>query len=265
MFWFGSGVSEPSTPRSNSMKTRFQNSRKRSQSQPGWQSGRSQPYSSAPVVVELRARPARPGIGRLPEVLDSRQADDSLSRNADPLPPGDGDLVLTQAELRVAGEDRRPEALLGEAQSLGHELPGKIDRPVLEIVAEREVAEHLEKGAVTWRAADVVEVVVFSARAHHLLRGHEARRRRLLQSEEVRLQRLHAGHSEERRAVLGRRDDRPGRMPDVTLLLEEGEKALTELRARTHEPIVRAPRAALAAAAKRNAGQDLADDPVGDE
>ena len=46
MFCLGSGVSEPSTPRSNSMKTRFQNSMKRSQrSQFGPQSGSPHPCS----------------------------------------------------------------------------------------------------------------------------------------------------------------------------------------------------------------------------
>ncbi len=46
MFCFGSGVSVPSACCSYSMKTRFQNSRNRSQRvQPGWQSGSPQPAS----------------------------------------------------------------------------------------------------------------------------------------------------------------------------------------------------------------------------
>ncbi len=47
MFCFGSGVSVPSAFCSYSMKTRFQNSRKRSQrSQPGLQSASPQPAAS---------------------------------------------------------------------------------------------------------------------------------------------------------------------------------------------------------------------------
>ncbi len=47
MFCCGSGVAVPSAPRSNSMKTRFQNSRKRSQrSQLGPQVGSPQPCSA---------------------------------------------------------------------------------------------------------------------------------------------------------------------------------------------------------------------------
>jgi hypothetical protein len=41
---------------------------------------------------------------------------------------------------------------------------------VLEIVAEREVAEHLEEGVMTRGIADVVEVIVLAAGAHALLR-----------------------------------------------------------------------------------------------
>ena len=105
----------------------------------------------AAVVVELRAGPARPGRPRLPEVLRPRQAADPIGRDADPQPPVDGDLVLAEAELGIAGEDGRPELLGGEAQMLGHELPREVDRAVLEVVAEREVPEHLEERQVPAR------------------------------------------------------------------------------------------------------------------
>jgi hypothetical protein len=45
---------------------------------------------------------------------------------------------------------------------------------VLEIVAEREVAQHLEEGVVARRVADVFQVVVLAAGAHAFLRGHGA-------------------------------------------------------------------------------------------
>ena len=48
---------------------------------------------------------------------------------------------------------------------------------VLEVVAEREVAEHLEERGVPRGRADVVEVGVLAAGAHHLLRGDDARGR----------------------------------------------------------------------------------------
>ena len=61
MFCFGSGVSEPSACSSNSMKTRFQNSRKRSQSHPGAHSARPQPTSSPQSKNISESGPHGPG------------------------------------------------------------------------------------------------------------------------------------------------------------------------------------------------------------
>src|SRR6266516_1325656 len=61
MFCFGSGVSEPSACSSNSMKTRFQNSRKRSHSQPGAHSGRRQPTPSPQSKKISESGPHGPG------------------------------------------------------------------------------------------------------------------------------------------------------------------------------------------------------------
>ena len=50
------------------------------------------------------------------------------------------------------------------------QVPGQLYGAVLEVVAEREVAEHLEKRVVARRVADVVEVIVFAASADAFLR-----------------------------------------------------------------------------------------------
>ena len=50
----------------------------------------------------------------------------------------------------------------------------QLDGLVLEVVAEREVAEHLEERAVPVGAADVLEVGVLAARAQHLLDADDA-------------------------------------------------------------------------------------------
>jgi hypothetical protein len=71
-----------------------------------------------------------------------------------------------------------------EAEHLGVELPRPRDRLGLEVVAEAEVAEHLEEAHVAQRPPDGVEVVVLPAGAHALLhRGHPPVRRRLLAEE----------------------------------------------------------------------------------
>ena len=60
--------------------------------------------------------------------------------------------------------------VLRQAEFLGDQVPGELDRALLEIVAEREIAEHLEEGVVARGVADIVEVVVLAAGAHAFLR-----------------------------------------------------------------------------------------------
>ena len=165
MFLAGSGVRTPSGSWSYCMKTRFQYSRKRSLSPPGRSS--SVPKLEPAVVVELRARAARAGRARLPEVLRARQQHDPLARHADRQPRLDRLLVGAEAELVVALEDRDPDPLGVEAEVLERELPRHLDGALLEVVADREVAEHLEEGEVALGEADLVDV----GRAEALLAG----------------------------------------------------------------------------------------------
>ena len=80
--------------------------------------------------------------------------------------------LLPQIEgLVVVDIDGDGQPVLRQAEFLGDEVPGELDGAVLEIVAEREVAEHLEEGVVARGVADIVEVVVLAAGAHAFLRG----------------------------------------------------------------------------------------------
>ena len=72
----------------------------------------------------------------------------------------------------------------------------------LEVIAEGEVAEHLEKRVVAARVADVLEIVVLAAGAHALLRGGRARVVALLQAEEDVLELVHARVGEQQRRVV---------------------------------------------------------------
>ena len=169
MFLAGSGVSVPSAARSYCMKTRFQYSRKRSPPPPGRPSG---PNDGAAVEVELGARAARAGRAGLPEVLGLAEALDPLARHADLHPALDASSSAGHALHAL--EDRDPDLLGVEAEDLGRELPAEADRVVLEVVADREVAEHLEEGEVARGVADLVDV----GRAEALLAaGHAPRRR----------------------------------------------------------------------------------------
>jgi hypothetical protein len=177
----------------------------------------------APVVVHLRVRAARSGTAHGPEVLRPRQEHDPLDRLPDLTPFLVGDLVLGEAQLRVAREDADPEALGIELQMLEDELPGEVDRTFLEVLAEREVAEHLEEGQMRPVQADLVDV----GRAEALLHGRQQRCGRLLAPEEEGHQRLHPRRRQQRRAVVGARNQGCGRPEGMALRLEEGAEAGT--------------------------------------
>ncbi len=83
-----------------------------------------------------------------------------------------------------------------DAEFLRDQVPGKLDRALLEIVAEGEVAEHLEEGVVARGIADIVEVVVLAAGAHAFLRGDRRGIGTRLKAREDVLELHHAGIGE---------------------------------------------------------------------
>ena len=130
--------------------------------------GRPALHARAMVVENLRARTAGTKLAHRPEIVRACDADDLLVGEASDLPPQRRCLI-------VVGIDGDQEALLVELKVLGEQLPGEQDRLLLEIVAEGEIAEHLEEGVVARGIADIVEVVVLAAGAHALLRRGRAR------------------------------------------------------------------------------------------
>jgi hypothetical protein len=121
------------------------------------------------VVEDLGARTARAGVGHLPEIvrrvaraLVVADADDALDRHADLLGPD----VVRFVVLVIDGD---PQLLFRQLVHGGQQLPGVLDRVALEVVAEAEIAQHLEEGVVARGVADVLEVVVLAAGAHAAL------------------------------------------------------------------------------------------------
>ena len=171
-----------------------------------------------PVVVEdLRARPARPGIAHRPEIVGGGDAQDPALGQPRDLPP-------QRERLVVLGIDRDQQPVRRQSVLPGHQVPGELDRHVLEVVAEREVAEHLEEGVVPGGVADVVEVVVLAAGAHALLRRGRAPVRPLLDAGEHVLELHHAGVGEQQRRVVVRHERARGHdlMAVLPEILEEG-------------------------------------------
>ena len=131
------------------------------------------------VVMDLAARAGRPGLPRRPGDLGEGEALDALGGQADLAGPVvEGDLVLFP--------DRHPQAVAVEpvaalVAGVGEQVPREVDRALFEVVAEGEVAVHLEERAVARRLAHVVDVV----RPHALLHGGRPGPRRRLRSEDV--------------------------------------------------------------------------------
>ena len=151
----------------------------------------------AVVVENLRARPARAGIAHRPEIVRGGDADD--------LPLGQaGDLGPQPGRLVVIGVDGDEQLVLRQAEFLGDQVPGQLDRPLLEVIAEREIAEHLEKGVMPRGVADVFQVVVLAAGAHAFLRGGGALIRALLDAGEDVLELHHPGIGEQQGRVVAR-------------------------------------------------------------
>jgi hypothetical protein len=115
----------------------------------------------AEVPEQLRGGSARSGVAHLPEVV-LVEALDALDREADLVDPQLYGLVVVDVA-------RDPDAIAVEPEHLGGELPGPSDGIGLEVVAEAEVAEHLEERQVTGRPTDRVEVVVLATGSHALL------------------------------------------------------------------------------------------------
>ena len=111
----------------------------------------------AAVHVDLRARPARPRLAHLPEIL-ALEAQDAIGGKI-------GDARPERRRLVVGRMDGGPELVLRQAPLAGEQLPRPRDRLALVVVAERPVAEHLEEGVMVGIASDLLEVVVLAGEA----------------------------------------------------------------------------------------------------
>src|SRR5579864_6389432 len=140
-----------------------------------WRSRRSAENVRPMVVEDFRAGAAGAGVGHLPEVVAGvlgaevvADPDAALGRDPDVARP---DVV----GLVVVDVDRRPQPLGRQSVMHRQELPRVANRVALEVVAEAEIAEHLEERVVACGIADVLEIVVLAAGAHASLRGRRPR------------------------------------------------------------------------------------------
>ena len=157
----GRGTREPSGSCSNCMNTRFQISRKRSQSHlPMPRPGRRPcpPPDRSGFPNRVRRGRYRPCSRSCPFRRGGRCA----RARRQPL-------SARVRRLRHILVDGDVEPILGQFQVFGDEGPRETDGVFLEVVPEGEVAEHFEESVVARGAAHVVEVVVLAAHAQALL------------------------------------------------------------------------------------------------
>ncbi|KFB74293.1 MAG: hypothetical protein AW09_000414 [Candidatus Accumulibacter phosphatis] len=187
------------------------------------------------VVEDFRTGSARTGVAHHPEVVGSvartlvvTDAHHPLGRHTDlPRPDVVGFVVL--------GIDRHPQAVGGQSIDLDQQFPGVADRVELEVVAEREVAEHFEEGVVTRSVADVFEVVVLAAGANAFLRSGRAQVRPFVETEKDVLELVHAGVGEQQRRI-GMRYQRTRGNDLVAFGGEEFQELVADFSACHHDP-----------------------------
>jgi hypothetical protein len=119
------------------------------------------------VVEDLRAGTARAGIAHGPEVVARGDAKDLAIRQASDAPPEVESVV-------VLGEDSDQQSVLGQTVFPGYQVPGQLDRALLEIIAEGKIPQHLEEGVMARGIAYVFQIVMLAAGAHAFLRGYRA-------------------------------------------------------------------------------------------
>ena len=146
-----------------------------------------------------------------------------------------GDFLPERSRRLVARIDRDPQPLPRQAIVLGYQPPGQLDGAFLEVIAEREVAEHLEKGVVPGGVTDIVEVVVLAAGADAFLRRNRRHVRALFQAGEDVLELHHAGIGEHQCRVVARHERRR-RHDLVPLARKEVEKIRPDVVDAAHVP-----------------------------
>ena len=174
----------------------------------------------AQIVVDLRARTARAGVAHLPEIVLLVEAEDAALGNA-------GHLLPQLFGVVVLAENGDVEPVFGQAVILGDQVPGELDGVGFEVVAEGEIAQHLEERVVAAGVADVFEIVVLAARAHAFLRGGGAGVIALFQAQEDVLELVHARVGEQQRGVVGGHQRRAADHA-VAAFGKEVEKALSD-------------------------------------
>ena len=176
----------------------------------------------AQVEMNLRAGTAGTRLTHLPEVVVLVTADDVVF-GQELLPVVVSLLIEGHAVLLRAFENRGVHAVGRQFVDAAQQLPRPLDRLLLEVVAVRPVAQHLEHRVVIGVVAHLFEVVVLARHAQALLGIGRTRifAGRVAQKDVLEL--VHARIGEHQRGV-ALHDHRRRRHDHMALALEEVEK-----------------------------------------
>src|SRR5690349_12002877 len=176
--------------------------------------------SGSSIEMDFRAGPTGPSVRHLPEVVFLVATHDSRRRDADLLPQQFGIIVFT--------ENRDPKTGLIESDGLGEKFPAELDRVFFEIIAEREITQHLEERMVPPRIADVFQVVMLPAGPKTFLRRHGPLVGARFLPEKHPLELIHPGIGEQQGRISLRNQRRTGHGL-MAVLLEITNEGLAKL------------------------------------
>ncbi len=157
----------------------------------------------AVIIKNLGAGTARTRWPHAPEIVVRWNANDFVVCKT-------RDLLPDVRRLIVSMIDRDEQFLFRDLELFGQQFPGKTDRISFEIVAKAEVAEHLEKRVVARRIADIVQVIMLTARAHTFLRRSRTHIITFLLSGEQVLELHHARVHKHQSRIIARHQRRAG-------------------------------------------------------
>ena len=180
-------------------------------------------HGLALVDEDLGAGAAGPGVAHGPKIVFFPHADDAVRRQP-------GDLLPEAGRFFVFVEDGGPQFIRRQFIVLGQELPGHLDGPFLEIIAEGEVPQHFKEGVVPGGEAHVFQVVVFAAGPDALLGTGGPAVGPGVFSQEHLFKLHHARIGEQQGGVPGGHQGGTGH-PGVALGGEEAEKGLPDFAA----------------------------------
>jgi hypothetical protein len=147
-----------------------------------------------------------------PEIVLLAKAEDSFRSNVLLLDPNLKSLIVIYIDGRV-------ESVFREAADFCQKLPAPVNRILLEIISEGEIAEHFKIRSMAGSLSDVIDISGSNA----LLAGAYAMTRRFFLSGEVGFHRRHAGIDQKNRfVVLGH--ERKAWKAEMFLAFKIGEK-----------------------------------------